>query len=79
MACAEESLVFGIADHLQGYAVFEAAAGTEHFEFGEQGCGQVRDDALQLDEGSFADEFGGVFCPVLGDGGGAHGVVLSFS
>src|SRR5947209_2360985 len=79
VACAEESLVFGIADHLQGYAGFEAAAGAEHFGVGEQGWGQVRDDALQLDEGSFADEFGGVFCPVLGDGGGAHGVVLSFS
>jgi hypothetical protein len=54
-AWLKETAVFGVLDHVEGGAVFDATAGVLEFGFAEDGAFGLRGEGGEADEGSVAD------------------------
>ena len=57
---AKQAACLGVEDDAEGGAVFDAAAGVEELELGEEGGGGRWGDAAEAEHGRGADEFGDV-------------------
>ena len=67
-------MLLGAADDADGGAVFDAAAGIEIFELGENVGGARRHQALKLKHGSLADQLSDIVGDAqAGHFGGFHG------